>query len=116
MNTRATLAVLVALLGVPVACAQAAPPSRAAEGKAVVFNRRLGNCLACHTMQGSDVASNVGPLLFHIKQKFPDRNKLFQFLWNPESSKPQSVMPAFGKNMILDRRQIEAVIDFLYTL
>lgn len=118
MNARIALAALAAILAAPSAWAQQAPAPATgpAAGQAVAFDRSLGNCLACHTMKGSDVPSNVGPELNDMKARFPDRKVLFQILWDEERRNPQTVMPAFGKNMILDRQQIEAIIDFLYTL
>ncbi len=118
MKTRITFAALAALLMASPAFAQpaAAPTTGPAAGRAIAFNRSLGNCLACHTMKGGDVPSNVGPMLNDMKLRFPDRKVLFQILWDEEKRNPQTVMPAFGKNLILDRRQIEAIIDFLYTL
>lgn len=118
MNARVTLGALVLLLAAPAAFAQTAPaagPADAAMGQAIAFNRSLGNCLACHTMKGSDVPSNVGPELKDMKARFPDRKTLYAILWDEESRNPQTVMPAFGKNLILDHDQIEKVIDFLYT-
>ena len=55
-----TITLLIAPLG-----AQAQPPTlspEAAQGQAIAFDRLKGNCLACHTMRGSDVPSNVGPM------------------------------------------------------
>jgi L-cysteine S-thiosulfotransferase len=118
MNARIVLAALAALLVAPTAWAQPGPSATTgpAAGQAIAFDRSLGNCLACHTMKGSDVPSNVGPELNDMKARFPDRKVLFQILWDEETRNPQTVMPTFGKNMILDRQQIEAIIDFLYTL
>jgi sulfur-oxidizing protein SoxX len=117
MSARATLAALATLLVAPSAWAQQpAAPAASPPGQAIAFATNLGNCLACHTMKGGDVPSNVGPELNDMKARFPDRKVLFQILWDEESRNPQTVMPAFGKNLILDRQQIEAIIDFLYTL
>jgi sulfur-oxidizing protein SoxX len=85
-------------------------------GRALAFDRAKGNCLACHTMKGGDVPSNVGPELKRIKAKFPDRNALYQIIWDEEQRNPKTVMPPFGKNLILDHKEIEEIIDFLYTL
>jgi sulfur-oxidizing protein SoxX len=98
--------------GVP---ASAAVSSAVAAGKKLAFDRSMGNCLACHTMKGSDVPSNVGPKLSDIKKKFPNRKKLYAIIYDEEQRNPQTVMPAFGKNLILTPQQINQIIDFLYT-
>ncbi|HVC62171.1 MAG TPA: sulfur oxidation c-type cytochrome SoxX [Acetobacteraceae bacterium] len=90
--------------------------SSVASGRALAFDQRKGNCLACHTMKGGDVPSNVGPELSGMKARFPDRAVLYGILWDEETRNPRTVMPPFGKDLILDKREINAIIDFLYTL
>ena len=85
-------------------------------GEAIAFDRSKGNCLACHTMRGSDVPSNVGPELNDMKARFPDRADLVAILENEEARNPQTIMPSFGRNLILDHHEIEQIVDFLYTL
>lgn len=85
-------------------------------GQRLVFDRSKGNCLACHTMKGSDVPSNVGPVLSDMKARFPDRKVLYAIIYDEETRNPQTVMPAFGKNLILSPKEINEIIDFLYTL
>ena len=107
-----------ALVCAALALGAAGPPpaTDVAAGRALAFNRAKGNCLACHTMAGGDIASTVGPPLQDIKARFPDRKTLFGILWDEETRNPQTVMPAFGKNLILNAHEIEQIIDFLYTL
>ncbi len=95
------------------ACAQ---PPPASPGEALAFDRAKGNCLACHTMRGSDVPSNVGPELKDMKARFPDRADLVLILTNEEARNPQTVMPPFGRDMILSADEINQIVDFLYTL
>jgi sulfur-oxidizing protein SoxX len=88
----------------------------AAAGQAVAFDRAKGNCLACHTMKGGDVPSNVGPELSDMKARFPQRKDLFAVIYDEETRNPQTVMPPFGKNHILSEQEINEVVDFLETL
>ncbi|MBU6499140.1 MAG: sulfur oxidation c-type cytochrome SoxX [Rhodospirillales bacterium] len=88
----------------------------AAEGEKLAADRAMGNCYACHTMKGSDVASNVGPELKGMKARFPDRKALYDIIYDEETRNPQTVMPAFGKNLILSQHDISAIVDFLYTM
>ncbi len=105
------------LMGAWPSLAQTLPALTPAEqdGKAVVLDRKLGNCVACHTMPVSDVPSTVGPPLINMKQRFPDHKKLVAILENEQAINPQTVMPLFGKYLILDHRQIEEVVDYLYS-
>jgi sulfur-oxidizing protein SoxX len=94
-------------------CAARAQPQM--PGQDLVLDRTKGNCLACHTMEDSDVPSNVGPELVHIKARFPDRKALHDIIFDEPARNPQTLMPPFGRNLILSDREIEEVIDFLYT-
>ena len=85
-------------------------------GEVLAADRSKGNCLACHTMRGSDVPSNVGPELSDMKVRFPDRADLVAILSNEQARNPQTVMPAFGRNLILTHAEIDQIVDFLLTL
>ena len=86
------------------------------EGKKLTFDRKKGNCLACHMIDNGELAGNNGPPLLAMKQRFPDRDVLFQQIWDPTESDPNSFMPPFGKHGALTRAEIDKIIDYLYTL
>ena len=111
MSARHLLALLIA-----VAPLAARAEDNVAAGQALAFDRSKGNCLACHAMAGGDVPSNVGPELSGIKERFPDRNDLVAILDNEQARNPLTIMPLFGRNLILDHDEIEKIVDYLYTL
>ena len=47
--------------------ASAAGASNVEEGKALAFNRKKGNCLACHMIAGGTAPGNIGPPLVAMK-------------------------------------------------
>jgi sulfur-oxidizing protein SoxX len=102
---------IVLLFGTSFAVAQ----GRVAAGQSLAFERSQGNCLTCHVIPGGDAAGNVGPPLVNMKQRFPDRKELAAIIFDETKRNPQTVMPPFGRNLILSNQDIEAVIDFLYT-
>jgi len=85
-------------------------------GKEIAFGRTDGNCLACHQIDDGKLAGNIGPALADMKSRFPDRKLLFKRIWDETQFNPVTVMPPFGKHMILGEEQINRVIDYLYTL
>lgn len=85
------------------------------KGKMLAFDRRMGNCLACHEIAGGKLTGNVGPELVDMKQRYPDRDVLFQRVWDETQFNPQTVMPPFGRNNILTKQQVNYIVDFLYT-
>jgi sulfur-oxidizing protein SoxX len=98
------------------ATAQLAQPSAAPmPGEALAFDRNKGNCLTCHEIKGGDAPGNVGPRLSDMRNRFPDRSELAAIIFDETKRNPQTVMPPFGRNLILTNQEIQSVIDFLYT-
>ena len=62
-----TVASVAALLGsltlLPTGSAVAEASSAVAEGKKIAFNRKKGNCIACHMMDNGALPGNIGPPL-----------------------------------------------------
>jgi len=111
-------AALFAGIGASFASAQPAQPAAAPApmpGQALVFDRSKGNCLTCHEIKGGDAPGNVGPQLADMKNRFPDRKDLAAIIFDETKRNPLTVMPPFGRNLILTKQEIESVIDFLYT-
>ena len=84
-------------------------------GQALAFDRSKGNCLTCHDIKGGDAPGNVGPPLADMKSRCPDRKELTAIVFDETKRNPQTVMPPFGRNLILTDGEIEAIVDFLYT-
>jgi sulfur-oxidizing protein SoxX len=84
-------------------------------GKDLAFNRSKGNCLTCHAMKGGDSAGTIGPELSDMKSRF-DRKELIAIISDETTRNPQTMMPPFGRNLILTNKEIEAIADFLLTL
>jgi len=86
------------------------------EGNTIAFDRKKGNCLACHAMEGGDMAGNIGPPIIAMKTRFPDRAVLKAQIWDATAKNSISIMPPFGKHQILSDIEIEKLMDYLYTL
>ena len=89
--------------------------SSMADGEKLAFDRGKGNCLTCHAIKGGAAPGNVGPPLAAVKERFPDRKELFAVIFDETKRNPQTVMPPFGRNLILTNEEINSIIDFLYT-
>ena len=93
----------------------ATPTAAPLPGQALAFDRSKGNCLTCHVIKGGDAPGNLGPELADMKTRFPDRTELAAIVFDETKRNPQTVMPPFGRNLILTDQEIQSVIDFLYT-
>lgn len=87
-----------------------------AEGKKLAFNRKKGNCLACHMIAGGSLPGDIGPPLIAMKARFPDKAKLRAQIWDSTAANPNSIMPPFGKHFILSDSEIDKITDYIETL
>jgi sulfur-oxidizing protein SoxX len=103
-------------------CSKIENKSSELSGWCTAVNRRKGNCLACHTMvtpnwpEGFPPGGNIAPPLVAMKARFPDREALRSQVYDARDKNERTMMPPFGAHGILNDKQIETIIDFLYTL
>lgn len=110
-------AALVAALGGGLGAApDAVAASAIEEGKKIAFDRRKGNCMACHIMAGATLAGTVGPPLIGMKARFPDKAKLRAQIRDSTQINPQSLMPPFGRHEILTEDEIDKVVEYVHSL
>ena len=113
----ATLGVLGGVIADPAFSArQDDTASRLELGKAIAFDRKKGNCLACHYIEGGELTGNFGPPLIAMKVRFPDRDVLRAQIWDASVKNPDSRMPPFGRNRILTEEEIDLVTDYIQSL
>ena len=86
------------------------------EGKKVAFDRKKGNCLACHMIAGGDLPGNIGPPLIAMKARFPDKAVLRAQIWDATEKNPNTIMPPFGKHRVLTEKEVDLVTEFIHTL
>ena len=86
------------------------------EGQNLAFDRKKGNCLACHMIEGGLAPGNIGPPLVAMRVRYPDRGKLKTQIMNPLATNPESSMLPFGVHGILSEDEIEKVVDFIWSL
>lgn len=93
-----------------------ADQASAAQGQAIAFDRAKGNCLSCHEIKGGDLPGTIGPSLNGLKDRYPDRKDVVAIITDETKRNPQTIMPPFGRNLILTDREIQSIVDFLYSL
>lgn len=106
----------LALFPVTGNAAEAQTASVTDQGKTLAFNRKKGNCLACHQIAGGKLAGNIGPPLIAMKARYPDKAKLRAQIWDSTQANPNTIMPPFGRNKILSESEIDKIVEFIYTL
>jgi sulfur-oxidizing protein SoxX len=88
----------------------------AEKGKEIAFDRKKGNCLACHMIEGGTAPGNIAPPLVAMKGRYPNKQKLWDQIFDPLSVNPESAMPPFGKHEILTKPEMEKVVEYIWTL
>lgn len=119
LSTAASLAALLGSLALApsaAVAAEAAAGSVVEQGKKIAFDRRKGNCLSCHHVDGGELPGNIGPPLVAMQARFPDKTKLRAQIWDSTKANPNSMMPPFGRHKILTEDEIDKVVEYIYTL
>ncbi|MGD2137716.1 MAG: sulfur oxidation c-type cytochrome SoxX [Gammaproteobacteria bacterium] len=86
------------------------------KGKAVAFDRKKGNCLACHAIDDGTLPGNIGPPLVSMQLRYPDKEKLREQIWDATVKNPNTIMPPFGRHNMLSEEEIDWITEYIYTL
>lgn len=86
------------------------------EGKALAFDRKKGNCLACHVMGDGRLPGNIGPPIIAMKARYLDKAKLREQIYDARISNPHTIMIPFGPHGVLSEEEIDKITEYVYTL
>ena len=86
------------------------------QGEKIFNTKKIGNCNACHAVNGKDISmpGSMGPKLQYLSA-WPEQ-AIYDKIFDPYTTNPVSVMPAFGKNGWLSDAQIKALVAYLKTV
>ena len=110
-----TAALLVSIMVIP-ATAFAGEAEMIAEGKQIAFNRKKGNCLACHAIDDGVSPGNIGPPLVQMSSRFPNKAAMRDQIWDATKRNPGTPMPPFGRHKILSEGDIDRIAAFIWPL
>ena len=116
ITTTASIIALISCLGFVPGIASAEEGADLDKGKELAFDRKKGNCLACHQIEGGSLAGNIGPPLIAMKARFPDYNKLRAQIYDARTNNPNTIMIPFGPHAVMSEKEIDLVTKFIYTL
>ena len=104
------------LLFLLIPCSHAIAASSLQQGKAIAENRNKGNCLSCHYVQGAEMPGTIAPPLISMKLRYPDAAKLRSQIWDATAQNSETVMPPYGRHLILTEAEIDLVLGYIYSL
>jgi sulfur-oxidizing protein SoxX len=116
ISTASVLATMLGALSAAPQLAVAADAQVIEQGKSIAFDRKKGNCLACHHIEGGDLPGNIGPALVAMKARFPDKARLRTQIWDSTVNNPNTMMPPFGRHEIMTEAEIDKVVEFIHSL
>lgn len=93
----------------------------AKNGEKIFLTKTIGNCLACHAVNGRDDIQEMGPGSFGPKLaglKYWDDKTLYDTVYDIYAARDLKIspMPAFGKAGWLNDQEIKDVVAFLKTI
>ena len=59
---------------------------------------------------------NIGPPLLAMIARFPEAESLRKQIWDATIRNPDTRMPPFGRHGILSSKEIDLIVQYLYTL
>ncbi|RLA74907.1 MAG: sulfur oxidation c-type cytochrome SoxX [Epsilonproteobacteria bacterium] len=89
------------------------------QGEELFKTKTLGNCIACHDINGKEDIQKMGPGSMGPKlvslSAWPEK-ALYDKIYDPYTTNPISQMPAFGKSGWLSKDEINALVAYLKTI
>ena len=101
---------------------KATPPTGvsgdAKKGRVLFLSRAKAPCTGCHLVPGADVwpAGNVGPDLSAIGERRLPEAYLYQQIWDPRVTFPNTTMPPWGASGAFTAEEIVHLVTYLQTL
>ena len=111
---RATTAVAASL-----AVAAFSATAREPAGSELFVLADKGNCIACHQVPagaGPATRADLGPRLEGSRMRAIGPERLRSLVADPMQANPETVMPPFGRHRILERGEIQRIVDYLRAL
>jgi sulfur-oxidizing protein SoxX len=106
------VAVALAALALPAAAqAPAVPPA--------FVQRDKGHCIACHQVPdgaGPATRADLGPRLEGPRMRELGRERLRAIIVDPTRGNPNTVMPPYGRHLILGASEIDRLVEYLRAL
>jgi len=112
---RAARLLALLCLGTAVESAAQRPPS----ALELFVRADKGHCIACHRLPqglGPETRADLGPALDGRRMREIGKARLRELLADPTRASPATIMPPFGRHLILDDAELGRIVDFLHGL
>ena len=103
----------------PIAAAVLALPCMAQGVPEAFVKPDRGNCIACHQLPAPlepRTRADLGPALDGTRMRALGRAGIRSAIEDPTRANPATVMPPYGRHRILDKAEIDRLVEFLHAL
>ncbi len=107
------------MLVLAISNAPASEDARIESGRKLAHDFEKGNCLACHSAPTDPKAitrANIAPPLIGMRERFKDHAALRRQIWDAATRNPNTIMPPFGRHMILTEEEIDLILEYVLSL
>ena len=87
-----------------------------ARGRDLAMRRDKGYCVICHQLPAEQWPGTVGLDLTHFKRHNYENAKVYQQIFDARVFNPNTTMPPFGTNRILNDQEIRDLVAFLQSI
>ncbi|RMG38403.1 MAG: sulfur oxidation c-type cytochrome SoxX [Gammaproteobacteria bacterium] len=87
-----------------------------ARGKKLAFNKKKGNCVACHRLPGKTQFGTGGPSLVGYHKLGRDDTWIYQQVFDARVHNPVTIMPPYGTNKYLSEQELLDLVAYLKTI
>lgn len=99
--------------------ARASEQARIEAGRRLAHDFEKGNCLACHSAPTDPTAitrANIAPPFIGMRERFKDHELLRRQIWDAALRNPNTIMPPFGRHLILTDDEIDLIMEYVLSL
>lgn len=110
---------LFGILVLAIGSARTSNDVRIEAGRLLAHDFEKGNCLACHSAPTDPTAitnANIAPPLIGMRERFKDHELLRRQIWDAATRNPNTIMPPFGRHMILTDDEIDLIVEYVLSL
>lgn len=88
----------------------------ATRGKKLAFNKKKGNCVACHQLPGKTQFGTGGPPLVNYSKFGRDDLWTYQQVFDARVHNPVTTMPPYGSNKYLSEQELLDLVAYLKSI
>ena len=67
-------------------------------------------------IMGGVSPGTIAPPLIAMKSRYPDKAVLKEQIWDASLKNPETIMPSFGSYEVLTNKEMDQLVEYIYSL